>query len=237
MFEHFSLYSTAHVANIAFHVGFGSIGIAIGTRQLFGMKGGAGHRRRGRFFVAAYAIVIACATLGVLFFQSNLFLSLLTLSAGYTCFAGVRAAKLGGNPPRSIDNMTAITCLALCVIIATELAQSENTFSSQVIYTTLINLALYCAYDLMRNVFSDGYLKASWLPEHIFKILGALGALMSAATGNLFQGFGAVSQLAPTVVLFFISVAFIISVIYQQRSGSKGQRTTQAGERAAAQDF
>ena len=104
-----------------------------------------------------------------------------------------------------------ITGLLFCVTFILSMDTQNYDMPLVTIYATLAGLSSYCIYDLARNMFSTAWLKATWLYEHIFKMISAFGALLSAASGNVLPNLGAVSQLSPTVFGFGLILFFIIA--------------------------
>jgi len=205
-----TLYDASHNLNIYLHIGFGSIAIILGLIQLVNLKGGSLHKRIGRLFLICFGVVIFAATLGIFLFEFRLFLTALTLSAAYTCISGYRVTCLKGLQPGSFDNIVTIVCLFACAAFIFTLEVSYSNYSTVTIYATIGGLILMCLYDCVRNFMSSTWLQAIWLDEHIFKMISALGALLSAASGNVLSELGAVAQLSPVALTFSISVCFIV---------------------------
>jgi len=216
-----TLYDATHNLNIYLHIGFGSIALVVGFLQLTNYKGGLMHQCMGRVFLGCFAVVITAAMLGILLFEFRLFLAALTLSSAYTCFAGYRVIYLKGMRPRLLDITLSTVCLSICCGFFFAVDAMDNNFSKVTIYATIGSLSLLSAYDLFRCFMSACWLRGSWLDEHIFKMLSAYGALLSAASGNLLSELGAVAQLSPVAITFSLSVFFI--VLRQRKTANRSE--------------
>ncbi len=209
-------YSGAHIASIGLHVLAGSAAIGVGVKQLLAEKGGPKHTQTGRWFALIFSVVIATAVLGLTFFHFRGFLSLLTISAAYSCFAGYRVALLSGSKPRLLDNTVSVLALAggLILVLSIETVLATSNMPKTPVYIAVGSLSAMCVYDLVRNFLSFQQLQRYWLAEHIYKMIGAWAALASAAAGNVLPQYGAFAQLTPSVMGLIFAIAFI----YRYRS-------------------
>jgi len=183
----FELHAHSHKLNIYLHILCGSVAIILGTVQLLRTKGGRAHRRTGITFMVFFGAVIATALIGILYFNF-------------------------GRAPRALDNTVAFTCIGLCLGFIATLELSLHSAPKVTIYATMSTLLLMCVYDVLRNLISVNWLSRVWLNEHIVKIISAFIGLVSAATGNLWPSYGAISQLGPSVL------GFILVALFLQRS-------------------
>lgn len=206
-----TVYVNAHKLNIYLHIGIGSMAIVIALTQLLNHKGGNLHRRLGRLFFKCFGIVITTATLGLLVFEFRAFLAVLTITAGYSGLSGYRVLKLKGRHPKAFDNLVAMLGLVSCFGFVLAIEHFHLSFSKATIYATLSGLAITCLYDIARNYLHSTFLKRTWLNEHIVKMIGTMSGLLSAASGNVLPSFGAVSQLAPTIICSMLIVVFLIN--------------------------
>jgi hypothetical protein len=67
-------------------------------------------------------------------------------------------------------------------------------------YSTLTAVMLLLAYDAVRWLFPRRWHAVLWRYEHIYKILGCLFGMLSAAVGNTVRVGQPWSQLAPSVI-------------------------------------
>jgi uncharacterized membrane protein YuzA (DUF378 family) len=81
-------------------------------------------------------------------------------------------------------------------------------------WSTLAALALLLAYDAARWLFPLRWHATLWRYEHIYKILGCLFGMLSAAVGNTVRVGQPWSQLAPSVIGL---VAIVCCMLRTQR--------------------
>jgi len=204
-------YEDPHMLNVLLHVGFGTLGIFLGSVQLVRRKGDAGHRWIGRAFLMCATVLSITAFVGTLVFNRDPFLMTLSVAATYNWLAGWRALHLRETGPRLVDNLLAFVALSYCfgfALYAQLLAGPQ--WSGVTIYTTLGFLSAVTLYDLVRNIGGAAWLARTWLGEHIYKIVGALGAMVSAASGNMFMSLGALGQVGPSVLFTLLTVFFLV---------------------------
>jgi hypothetical protein len=72
--------------------------------------------------------------------------------------------------------------------------------AASVLYATLAAVGMLLAYDAARWIFPKRWHAVLWRYEHIYKILGCLFGMLSAAVGNTVRVGQPWSQLAPTVI-------------------------------------
>lgn len=199
-----------HSINIFLHVLLGSVAIILGIIQLFNVKGGKQHRLVGRLFLGAYAVVIIAAILGAFFFEFRVFLVVLTFTAAYSCNAGHRVLLLRGKRPKAFDNIFSFLGIVFCLGFIYLIDSVPLIMSKTTVLATLGALLSYCIYDISRNFFTLKYLIRTWLYEHMIKMISALSALLSGASGNLLPSFGTYGQLTPSVLTSVLIVIFIV---------------------------
>ena len=82
-----------HQVNMFVHIFSGTLGLVIGLIPYFSQKGGTVHRKYGRLFLYLMVITVGTALIGVIFFRSRPFLTVVTMLSAYTSFGGYRAIK------------------------------------------------------------------------------------------------------------------------------------------------
>ncbi len=202
-------YTPLHVANILAHIGFGTIAILLGLGQVFTSKGGRAHAWIGRVYLGLFVIVISTAILGSIGFGFRAFLAALTLSASYWLISGLRVLKIRECGPRWFDNGVALIFIILALAFA-GFMRSHPEQSTMAAYIALANVLFICMYDLARNLNRRAWIKRSWLNEHIYKMIGSHGALISAAGGNLFLNLQPWSIFLPPLLSLVLVVFFVL---------------------------
>ncbi len=202
-------YAPLHLINICIHVGFGTVAILLGISQFFTRKGESAHAWIGRAYLGLFCVVILTAILGSVAFGFRAFLVALTLSAGYWLISGLRALKIRDCGPRPFDHAAALASIVLAVLLA-GFMRNQPEQSTVAAYIALGNVVLICLYDLARGIGGAAWLKRSWLNEHIYKMIGSHGALISAAGGNLFLNLQPWSIFLPPMISFILVGFFIL---------------------------
>lgn len=202
-------YTSIHVLNILIHVGFGATAIGLGLVQFFTRKGGSAHSWIGRTYLILFAVVIATAALGSFVFGFRGFLAALTLSAAYWLFSGTRVLALKDRSPTILDNAVALVFIAAAGALAAYQVYHPEQLTMPA-FVALGNVTSICLYDLARNIGGAGWLRRSWLNEHIYKMIGSHGALISAAGGNMFVQLQPWSIFLPPLISLLLVVIFVL---------------------------
>ena len=203
-------YSFLHLTNIIMHVTAGSIALLIGIGALLTKKGGRIHTKSGILFLLLLVVVIATGLVGVFVFKRNTFLLVITILSGYFGFSGYRTLQTKSNQPKWIDILAAISAI-LCVFYFVYYFKSIGMmWSPLIIYSTVGTLLMITAYDFIRYLIPKAKYGNVWLYEHIFKMIGAFSALLSAFSGTVFEAYQPYSQFLPSVFGTLMQIGFII---------------------------
>lgn len=200
-------YAPLHTLNVLVHAGFGAFAIFLGLAQLLTSKGRRAHRWIGRAYLSLFGIVLVTAIIGSIGFEFRAFLAALTLSASYWLISGLRVLRIREDGPQWLDNLAALLFITLAIAFAGYMRVHPEQ-STMAAYIALANVGSLCLYDLARNINARGWLRRSWLNEHIYKMIGSHGALMSAAGGNLFLSLQPWSIFLPPTLSLFLIVFF-----------------------------
>ena len=149
------------------------------------------------------------AFIGVLFFRSNSFLLILTLLGGYVGYSGYRTIQLRERPASGIEVLIAIGVLATGGLYLRSVQAAGGNWSPAVVYPTLSALVLVTGYDILKRVWLTDQLKTWWLYEHIYKMISAFSALLSAFSGTVLSQFKPYSQIIPSALCVSAIVYFI----------------------------
>jgi len=199
-----------HTINISIHVLAGTIALIIGTITIISPKGSRAHRRFGWYFLILLSVVVATGFFGWLFFRSNSFLLMLTVLSGYVGYTGYRAIKLREQRLTGTDIIHTISALTAGVAYMMWLNQSNTNWSPSVVYPTLSALVLVAVYDLLKYFWLHPRIKGWWLYEHIYKMVSAYSAILSAFCGTVLPQFKPYSQILPSVLSLWVIVFFIV---------------------------
>ncbi|HTI93741.1 MAG TPA: hypothetical protein VL727_24275 [Puia sp.] len=199
-----------HHINILFHVLAGSIALLAGLAALVVRKGSVSHIRFGRYFMRMIIVVISTGLIGVFVFKRNNFLLVITLLSAYNCFSGIRVIRLKGQRPGAIDRVVPLIVMAAALYYLYYISSIGLYWSPVIIYSTIGALFLVTCYDLCKLFFSQSLLQKASGYEHVYKMVSAFSAIMSAFTGTVFPQYQPYSQFLPSVMgLGYIIVIFI----------------------------
>jgi uncharacterized membrane protein len=207
------------------HISCGLAACIVGMAPIFTRKGSRLHRLSGRVFAALMATLLACAWLMTALNFSPYFLAL-SATATMALFSGLRV--LGRKRPdlRRADRAKALDWIVtlgavgvgvwVLVLVVTGQTGDLAAVSSALAYGALV----YGGWDLWRFArptdwpFSPNL----WNYEHLTKMLGAYGAVLSAFSGNFLTFLPTPwSQLWPTLLFQTVTMIWIAVLIIRRR--------------------
>ncbi|MGO4478506.1 hypothetical protein AB4Z32_19850 [Massilia sp. 2TAF26] len=209
-----------HLLNILVHVLAGSAAIVLGMYVLWKPKDAILHRRRGRVFVLLTAVVCLSAAIGNAVFRSLPLFAVLTVLVSYQLLSGWHVIYTRGAGPDRLDAGLLLGAAALTAMLVRRLFADGAMVgaSASVLYSTLAAVAMLLAYDAARWLFPKRWHASLWRYEHIYKILGCLFGMLSAAVGNTVRVGQPWSQLAPTAIgLAVVAVCWVRTHRAQRR--------------------
>lgn len=213
-------YTVAHQINIIVHVIAGSLALIMGVVAMAARKGGKTHNRSGQIFLFLVAFVIATGLIGVFVFKVNTFLLVITLLSGYEAFSGYRILKLKSNTPKLLDILVALLAVASGIYFLYYFKTIGMFWAPVIIYSTLGTLFLLVTYDFLRYLIPKSRYRKLWLYEHIYKMVAAFTALLSAFVGTVFPQYHPYSQFLPSIFGTLLAISFIV-YFYRKNSRRK----------------
>jgi hypothetical protein len=204
-----------HLLNVLTHVGAGVAALAFGLAAMIAVKGAALHRRAGRVFAGAGAIVLITAFVGVAVFGGPAPLAAASLAAGYQYVSGLRALALGR--PGWADFALAIAGLAACAFYWLTMGSGSQSWSPEVGYATLGFVGAVIAYDLSRYAWRDTWLRHVRPFDHGVKMTNVYFGMLSAGVGNTLRELQPWSQLAPTALGLVVVTALVGAHLRRRR--------------------
>ena len=200
-----------HHLNIGIHVIAGTLALITGVAAVIVSKRSSMHRHLGRVFMYLMIVVISTGLAGVLIFNRNHFLLVITLLSGYNCFSGIRAIRRSGQPPAMLDYIVTVVALSAGVYYLYYVQHAGLYWAPVIIYSTLGTLFIVCAYDLSRGLLTATTRRRMVMYEHVYKMFSALSALFSAFTGTVLPQYKPYSQFLPSMAgLTAIIIIFIL---------------------------
>lgn len=203
-------YTLPHQLNILVHVISGSLALILGIIAMATRKGGKTHKKSGRLFLILIAFVITTGLIGVFIFKVNTFLLVITLLSGYQAFSGYRILNNKSNKPKSLDILVALLSMSSGIYFLYYLKSIGMFWNPMIIYSTVGTLFLIVAYDFLRYLIPKKRYKKLWLYEHIYKMVAAFTALLSAFVGTVFPQYHPYSQFLPSIFGILLAISFIV---------------------------
>ena len=77
------------------------------------------------------------------------------------------------------------------------------------------------AYDFIRYLIPKKTYRNMWLYEHIYKMIGAFTALLSAFSGTVFENYQPYSQFLPSVFGSLLQIGFIVYYVRKFKKSRK----------------
>lgn len=191
--------TSAHLANIAVHVGAGTLALLIGFAMLARRKGTAAHRRWGKVFCLLALVVSLSAAVGTLWFRFIPVFAVLTVLVPYQLVSGWRSIHTRERGPSGIDAVWTLVALALALMLTPTLVAAPGR-PDIVAYASLGTLFLLLAYDAVRWLFPRRWFATLWRYDHVYKLVASLFALLSALVGNVIRAGQPWSQIAPSAI-------------------------------------
>jgi uncharacterized membrane protein len=207
------------------HITCGLAACVVGLAPIFTRKGSRLHRLCGRMFVGLMAVLLACAWLMTVLHFSPYFLAL-SATATMTLFSGVRV--LGRKRPdlrradraRPLDWIVTLGVVGIGVWVLVLVVTGQTGDLAMVSSALAYGALLYGGWDLWRFArptdwpFSPNL----WNYEHLTKMLGAYGAVLSAFSGNFLTFLPTPwSQLWPTILFQTLTMIWIAVLIIRRR--------------------
>lgn len=208
-----------HKANIFVHVASGLIALMLGITALSTIKGGKAHRKSGKLFLFFLTIVVVTGLFGVLIFEVNQFLLVITVLSGYNAYSGMRVLKNKTNKINRQDILVALFAASTGIYFLYYMKSIGMFWSPVIIYSTLGALFSLILYDFLRYLIPSEKYGNLWLYEHIYKMVAAFTALLAAATGTIYDEYQPHSQYLPSLFGTLLTIGFIV-YFYQKNARS-----------------
>ncbi|MDW3652536.1 MAG: hypothetical protein R8P61_35995 [Bacteroidia bacterium] len=203
-----------HKANIFIHLASGTIALILGLIALLTIKGSKQHNLVGRYFLRLIAFVILTGLIGVFVFERNTFLLVITVLSGYVSLSGYRVLKSKNNEVNKTDIALSIISLIVLAYFLYYFQSIGMIWSPIVIYSTVGALLFVLLYDFLRYFIPKEAYKRHriWLYEHIYKMMSAFSALLSAFAGTVLEAYQPHSQYLPSALCMGIILGFMFYV-------------------------
>lgn len=194
------------------HIAAGVVALGAGLVALVTTKGGLRHRRAGKGFLAAMAVVVGTVFPLLVFDPTSLrvFLGLVAVFSGYLAFSGYRvlSRKRPAAEAAAVDWVAAIAVVLACLALG-GWGLDRLVFGGElgIVMVVFGGIGLgFGGYDL--RAFRAADARSEWMVTHLQRMIGAFIATVSAVSAvNLTGALGAVAWLWPTA-------AFVPLIVY-----------------------
>jgi len=202
------------------HIAAGTVALATGLLPIFVSKGGALHRRAGRWFLRAMSVVLGSAAMLTLL-AYNPYFAALTIGAGISTFSGVRVLRRKrpdidpAQRAKPLDWAVTIGAIATLVFLGLLALQGEQGHNATVFYSLLVGAGIYAVYDVWRFLFPAAwpFFPRLWFYEHLVKMLASCSAVVAAFSGSVLYFLPIAEpwkQLWPTLLFHNLMIGFIL---------------------------
>jgi uncharacterized membrane protein len=214
-------------AALGVHITSGTLAVLLGLLPLFTAKGGARHRRTGRWYRNLMVLVIGSAVVMTLIAMKPYFAAL-TLGAGISTFSGLRVLKRKrpdidpAQRAEALDWGVVAAGLIVAFILLVAAARGEVGPSPVVLHSLIGAAIAYLLWDLWRFVFPAAwpFFPRLWFYEHLVKMLASLSAVVAAFSGSVLHFLPIAEpwkQLWSTILFHNLMVAMIIWYAFLRR--------------------
>jgi hypothetical protein len=207
-----------HKSNIFIHVIAGTFALIVAIIAIISNKRKIFHQKVGKVFLGLLSIVIFTGLLGVFVFGRNSFLLVITVLSGYLGFSGYRVLQTKSNEPRMLDIIVALLSISTVFYFLYYFKTIGMIWNPVVIYSTVGTIIAIISYDFLRYFIPKSKYQKLWFYEHIYKMIGAFSALLSAFSGTVLYMYKPYSQILPSVFGTLLQIGFIV---YYYRKFSK----------------
>lgn len=211
-----------HNLNIFVHVLAGCLGIVLGIIAYASSKGGKLHSQVGRLFLSQMGIVVLTALIGVLFFVTQPFLTVVAFLSFYMAYSGYRVTLTKAQGFQTVDLWVILLVMGVVGSFLIRLQSIELVWNPGIVYYMLLYLMGILLFDLTRYGFPRLIKNPHfWLYDHIFRMTSAFTGLVSAGMGSVFAHWTPWNQIIPAILGNFW---LIFCLIYFSRSLRKRKR-------------
>ncbi|WP_298163171.1 hypothetical protein [Brevundimonas sp.] len=217
---------TVFTSLLSVHIGVGLFAVAVGLLPIFTRKGSRLHRLSGRVFAGSMIVLLICAWAMTALQPDPYFLGL-SATASLTLFSGLRV--LGrkrpdlnpGDRARPLDWIVTLAAAGIGLLTTWMAIKGYGDTPPQILIALAYGALSMSGWDLWRfsRPLDWPFSPRLWTFEHLWKMLGAYGAVLSAFSGNFLTFLPPPwSALWPTVLFQSLSVIWIAVLLVRSRA-------------------
>lgn len=191
-----------HLFNLLVHVLAGALAMTLGVFVIQTQHDWLKHRSRGLAYIGLTSVVCLTAVIGNLVFRFMPLFAVLTLLVSYQLFSGWHVIHTRTTGPNAVDAVLLLGGITVTALLATHLVRAGTVVHTpaSVMVATFSGVLIVLIYDALRWTFPTRWHATLWRYEHIYKIVGSLFAMLSAAVGNTVRFGQPWSQLVPSAI-------------------------------------
>lgn len=210
---------------LALHIGCGFALVAIGLFPILTRKGSRSHRLSGRVFVALMSVLLAAAWMMTVI-HFNAYFAALSATATLTLFSGVRVLRRQRPDidPRQratvLDWVMTLAVIAVGAWVLFLVMTGRSGRNGAVAMALVYGAFTLGGWDLWRFARPTDWPFSPdlWTYEHLLKMVGAYGAVLSAFSGNFLTFLPTPwSQLWPTFLFQPMTAIWITVLVLRAR--------------------
>ena len=216
---------TVFTSLLIVHVGAGLCAVAVGLMPVLTRKGSRLHRLSGRVFAGLMTLLLVAAWAMTALHPDAYFLGL-SAAASVTLFSGLRVLRrkrpdlLSGDRARPLDWIATIAAVAVGLLVLWLAITGRSDAPPQILIALAYGSLSLGAWDLWRfaRPLDWPFSPDLWTYEHLWKMLGAYSAVLSAFSGNFLTALPPPwSALWPTVLFQSLSIVWIAVLLVRKR--------------------
>ena len=211
---------------LSVHIAAGLCAVGVGLLPITARKGSRLHRLSGRVFAGFMTLLLICAWAMTALRHDPYFLGL-SATASLTLFSGLRV--LGRKRPdlsaadraRPIDWIATLAAAGIGLLTVWMAIWGYGDTPPQILFALAYGALSLSGWDLWRfsRPLDWPFSPRLWTFEHLWKMLGAYGAVLSAFSGNFLAFLPPPwSALWPTVLFQSLSVVWIVVLLVRSRA-------------------
>ncbi|PLR20617.1 hypothetical protein SGCZBJ_21720 [Caulobacter zeae] len=210
---------------LALHIACGLAAVAAGLAPILTRKGSRLHRLSGRVFVVLMGVMLAAAWL-MTALHFNAYFTALSATASLGLFSGYRVLRRKrpdrdpGQRATTLDWIATLAVVAIGGWVLTLLLAGDSDAPRAPAVALVWGAFLMGGWDLWRFARPGDWPFSPdlWTYEHLMKMLGAYGAVLSAFSGNFLTFLPTPwSQLWPTLLFQPMAVIWIAALAIRRR--------------------
>ena len=207
------------------HITSGMGCVAVGIAPILARKGSRLHRLSGRIFAVLMTVLLVCAW-GMTALRPDAYFLALSAAASLGLFSGLRVLRRKrpdlspDDRARPLDWLATLAAMSVGALTLWLALTGRSDAPPQILIALAYGSLSLGTWDLWRfaRPLDWPFSPQLWIYEHLWKMLGAYSAVLSAFSGNFLTAFPMPwSALWPTVLFQSLSLIWIAVLLIRKR--------------------